>query len=453
MQLDRKTPSDPDIDRAFNWLKSFIDSKQWEFRKSKIESYLDNVLEAKSSRNDAIEFKSVSFYDDRIGWYLYLTEMYLYSPHNYEPIQGARIIPIFKRLGIDFDILQSIKGVDNRASKMLFSRRNDPDSGIFELMTSLLWARNGWEVHFIEEDPPDKTPDFKAISKNDEWYIECKRLSKSSEYSMREREKWLSMWRLLCDLLIDYRMPFILDIVFHVELTSLPDTFLVEELFAKLKLITSPCQVIDNEIYSVSIDYVDLDKARAHLKNNYVKCPSDQLNELVAGRRDPNRGFTCAVLGKYGRIGERAGNNQYLDELDFAVGAFWSCDADRAIETKARDIRAHLATAVQQLPELSKSVVHVGLETLDGWLVEEERYSRIFQTVQRFDSKGKNLEWIYCHLFQSYAPPDKDWVFDETVYYFGKSRSGINEPLKLRSMIVLDDDESNDGVHWLRDAP
>ena len=42
--------------------------------------------------------------------------------------------------------------------------------------------------------------------------------------------------------------------------------------------------------------------------------------------------------------------DRFLDSMDFAAGAFWHCDAVRSIERKARDIRAHLADAVRQLP-------------------------------------------------------------------------------------------------------
>ena len=453
MARDRVVPMDPDVARSYNWLISFLDTREWESRKSRIETYLNNVLDAKVTRENATDLKPVAIYDDKIAWYLYLAETYLYHPNKYEPIQGARVVPIFKRIGIDLDIIQSIIGINTRVRDLLFPNKINADSGLFELLAALLWARNGWKVNFIKEYPTRKTPDFKAILKDEEWYIECKRLAKSPQYSLREREKWLSMWRPLANLLIDYKMPIVLDIVFHVELISLPDSFLVDELFGKLKLVTSPCQLIDNEIWTVSVDYVDFSRVRKHLKQNFVKVPSDQLIELVAGSRDPNRGFTCAIEGEYVRIGNGIGNNQYLDKLSFAAGAFWSCDADEAIETKARDIRAHLASAIQQLPDSSKSVIHVGLETLDGWLVERERYCRIMRTVQQFDSKGKNLQWIYCHLFQPYAPPDQAWVFDETVYYFGKNQSEIIEPLKVRTMIVSENEVESDGVHWMKNAP
>jgi hypothetical protein len=106
-----------------------------------------------------------------------------------------------------------------------------------------------------------------------------------------------------------------------------------------------------------------------------------------------------------------------------------------------------------QLPEKRQSVVHLGLETLDGWIVEAERYSRIVNTIYRFDANEKHLLWIYCHLFQSYAPPTEQWVIDETVYHFSKTNSKISEPLQHRSMIVPHEGETLDGVHWLRKMP
>ena len=119
----------------------------------------------------------------------------------------------------------------------------------------------------------------------------------------------------------------------------------------------------------------------------------------------------------------------------------------------ARDIRAHLADAVRQLPHDLPSVVHVGLETLDGVAVEAERYRRIFNTVSRFDVSGKPLSWVFCHLFQSYAPPDQGWVLDETVYYFATASMLGKTPLEHFAVIVPETEMSSSGVHWLRDPP
>ena len=69
-----------------------------------------------------------------------------------------------------------------------------PDGILFEMLVALLWKINGYEsVEFLEETPGGMTPDLRASNKTDEWYIECKRLDKDSQYRREERAKWRSM--------------------------------------------------------------------------------------------------------------------------------------------------------------------------------------------------------------------------------------------------------------------
>ena len=445
---------DQDVERVLSWFRGFIESSEWDQRISRIEEQLEAVLEPRPSRTEAQTHGAISIADDRIAWYLYLADTALHSPLKYEPIQGSRVIPIFKRLGADLELLQEIGGVEDRVARMMTNERRQPDSALFELLVALLWRRNDCElVEFIQERPTEKTPDIRALKGSEEWFIECKRLQKSSAYSEREREKWLVMWARFRDFLVDSGVSAVFDIVFHVELDSLPDDFVMQELSGKLALIQMPCEIVSNETWDVSAKPVDYSTAKEHLRKYRVKYPSDQINELIAGYRDANRGFTGMVAGRIVRIGEGGGNNRFLDEMSFAAGAFWHCDAEQVIARKARDIRGHLADAVRQLPDDRKCAIHVGLETLDGPAVEETRFLRILRSVVTFDSSGKDLRWIYCHLIQSYAPPDEIFVIDETVHHFGQSQDSGNEPLSHRSVIVPEDANSQDGVHWLRAPP
>lgn len=442
------------LKRILDWFLKPLTSVEWSRRKQAIENHLETVLKPFEAFPADVSPASVSITSDRMGWYLYLLEVALTEPTKTEPNQAARVLPIFQRLADDFSLLTQISGVDEKRQRLLTVEANNPDSGMFEILVALLWKRNGWpNVAFVPEAPPEKRPDLEASSKNSRWAIECKRLSKSSEYSVAEREKWLRMWRHLRDMLVEQGRSIVLDIVFHVELTSLPDEFPSEELRRKLPLALPSCLLISNETWEVRVSPVDIPAARRHLSKYYVKCPSDQLNELVAGRRDPNRGFTCVIEGKTVRLGHGPGINQFMDTMRFAAGAFWHCDAKKSIERKARDIRTRLSDAVRQLPDNVPSVVHIGLETLDGVLVEAERYERIFRTVRDFDLSGKDVKWVYCHLYQSYAPPDQAWVLDETVYYFAKTRFKKHRPLEHTGTIVPDIDSSGPRTHWLKDPP
>jgi hypothetical protein len=450
--------ADSDVERAFNWMVSILGIDRWRDKVDSIEAQLEAKLTPHAAREADKIYDAVLISDDRAAWYLYLIDTVLHAPLKYEPTQGARVVPIFKRIGADLDLLKSVKGVNARVERMLTSEKQQPDGALFELLVSLIWLRNGSDtVELLAEAPPEKRPDIRATRGRNAWYIECKRLNRSSAYSENERLKWLQMWSRARDILIDRRYSVVLDIVFHVEIESLPEDFIVKELCGKLMFVQPPCTVISNEIWDVSAHPVNYYAARDHLSKYFVKYPSDQIVELISGRRDPNRGFTSAIEGRFVRVGDGPGNNRFLSELSFAIGAFWNCDAERSIECKARDIRRHLAEAVRQLPDGKRGVVHIGLETLDGQIVEAERYARIVNTVQMFDSHGKDLRWVYCHLFQSYAPPYDCWIIDETVYYFSRSVQTEVEPIPKRSAVIPEDGSNDDSpdvpVHWLRTAP
>jgi hypothetical protein len=322
-----------------------------------------------------------SVVEDAIGWYLYLAEVALHVPEKWDPMQGARVLPLFKRLGATFDLLMTVEGVEQRAARLLKSGRRQPDAALFELLVASLWRRNGWDpVQLLPEDPPRKTA-IKAVQGADEWFIECKRLQGNSAYSDREQAKWLTMWNSLAASLIQHRFSVVFDIVFHVELETLSDTFMADELSGKLLLVHAPCTIISNDTWTVGIRPTDYASIRDHLAKYFVRYPSDQLNELIGGYRDPNRRFTAAMKGRIARMAPGIRNRLFVDQISFATGAFWNCDAVRSIERKARDIRGHLADAISQLPENSKGVVHVALETGDGVAVELERFRRICTSV------------------------------------------------------------------------
>jgi hypothetical protein len=443
---------DPEVERALQWFLAFIDPGEWKQRVDKIEEQIEVVLRPHGSRAESTTHGALSIHDDQFGWYLYLVDAALHDVMKYEPTQGSRVVPIFKRLGADLDSLKGIIGVESRVSRLFGEGRGQADSALFELLVALLWARNGFQVELLQEQPPLKQPDIRAVKDGSEWFIECKRLQKSSAYSEAERAKWLAMWVPLRNFLIDQSISAVFDITFHVELGSLPDTFLVEQLAGKLALVQLPCHLIDNEIWSARAQPVDYATANAHLRRYYVRYPGEQLNELIAGRRDAHRGFTGVVDGKYVRFGGR-GSSAFLTKMIFAAGSFWNCDAPAAVARKARDIRGRLADAVRQLPDNAKSAVHVALETLDGPDVEFRRLMRMLKSIVNFDPYGKDLRWVYCHMLQSYAPPDDMWVIDETVHHFDKNEPGNQEPIKSRTVIIPDDVDGQDGVHWLRAPP
>lgn len=431
---------DPNLRKAFDWLLGFVGSDAWKERRTAAEAYRRSLVDIASTPVHLTGDK-VRSADDQLAWYLYLAETYLSNPEDYDHAQGSRVIPVLIAIGRNLEYLQRVAGVDERVSRMVRNVTVNPDAGVFELLVATAYARDGWSVSFLQEAPPEKTPDLAVKRKySRRRMIECKRLAMVSNYSIEERKKWLNMWHPVSEFLTRLLSPFLLDIVFHVELRSLDDSFLERELMPKLQFVVPPGVIIDNDEWTVKVRMIDLESVREKLKGTKPKVNSSSFNAVLLGHAVPNtKGFTCVLLADL--------SNNYVESISFAAGALWSSDAEAAIRVKARDIRDQLAKATNQLPHTEEAIVHIGLETLDGWSVEEERYRRITNTVGWFDNLGKRLSWIYVHLFGPSVPPDKNWLFDETVFPFQRSKRLV-PPLKRPYLVIPADAPTRSGVHW-----
>lgn len=442
---------DEDVVRAWEWFMSFISAKSWERRKSRIENSIALQFSTEKPFSKPLsEGTLMAVKNDVIGWYLYLVDMLINEPHKYEYFQGARVIPIFKRLGIDLEMLKRIGGAEKRVKDLLKKRQSEADHLLFELLTALLWSRNGYQVTLLEENNHDKTPDIVAQKDGIEWIIECKRQTKTSSYTYKETEKRQKMVSHIGQTLIDNNI--LLDINFHVELTTLPDTFLKDQIESKINLAI-PGRIVSNEFVDIDFAYVNMIRVRKHLDNFSVKHNSPMLNNLIGGRPVDNRAFTCGVLADFFRVGDGNVNNLYISNIAKAYGVYWNCDADETLWNKARDIKSQLQKALKQLESDNPAVVHLGIESYDGSDVERKRFEKISRTIQKLNRRKTSLEWIYCHFFQAYSPPDQAWVFDETV----SSISAFQQekaPLTSTSLIVPDEKgNTTEGAHWERPLP
>jgi hypothetical protein len=443
---------DEDVERCLNWFKSFMSPSEWDTRRAKVENYIEHATMVAYGIDKAeAPTLSVSFNEDKIAWYMYLLDTCMHDASCYEPVAGARVFPVFLRLGQCFTELTSIEGVNKKVRRLIKKDPSEADAVLFELLVALVWVRNGYKVSFIPELKSKKQPDIKAVKKDKEWFIECKRLSKSPDYSAREKEKWLVMLSHIRNILMDRDL--VLNAVFHEELEKLSDTFLYDELAEKLKLIKEPGWLIDNDQISVTAWFVDYSAINSHLEAFSVRTPSPQLNALIGGELDDDKGFSSGTIAKVFRLGPGIGNNIFVDQVGKAFGAFWSCDAPAATDAKARDIKQHLEKALKQLPMIENSVVHVGIETYDGLDVEVTRFSKINKTINEIGIANQNLKWIYVHFFQSYAPPDQSWVFDESLARFRNVLLKAPEPLKKTSLIVPFEKTEKNNLHWFKPQP
>ena len=255
------------------------------------------------------------------------------------------------------------------------------------------------------------------------------------------------MWGPLRDTLVAMPAAVVLDIAFHREMGTYADSYLRDTLARKIALAPQNGVIVDDDELTVSISFVDFRRIATELRTHYAKCGTNREIQLITGQYRPLARFSSGVLGRREAKGDaRFGPADYWSEVAFACGAFWSCDNPNTIERKARDIRGHLAKAIRQLQGDVRSTVHVGIETLDGELVEKERYARMVRTVATFDVAGTLTDWIYCHLLQPESPPDKLWDFAETTaaYRIGEGEA----PLRNIFLVTPEENAVKGKVHW-----
>lgn len=441
---------DHDVIKAWQWFMSFISEKSWRTRKQKIESNITFYFRPTVPFSESLtEGTLLVEKRDVIGWYLYLIDTLINEPHKYEYFQGARVVPIFKRLGEDLEKLKGIGGIRKKVKELINKRQSEADAFLFEILTALLWSRNGYEVAFLEESDK-KTPDLVARKEGNTWSIECKRQSKTSDYTYRETAKRQKMVSYIGDKLIGKNI--LLDIVFHVELHTLDDDFLKVLLEKKLEFAI-PGKIISNKQVDIDLEFVDIPGIKRHLQHHWVKNNSPMLNLLIGKKPVDNKSFTCGIYANFVRVGEGDVNNLFVDDIERAYGVYWDCDAPESLIAKARDIKKQVYDAMQQFTSEDTGVIHVGMETFEGPQVEKKRFEKINETLKKIDPNKSNLRWIFCSFFQAYSPPDQIWAFDETVSTisaFVRPQS----PLSNNLMIVPEDaDTTNNLFHWERPLP
>ncbi len=447
----RRADQDIDVVAAYNWFKSYISEKGWTVRKDKIEKHLSSFMRNGEPFSEPISEGTLLVVEqDQIGWYLYLVHTYLYEYHKYEFFQGARVVPIFKRIGKDLALAKNIKGIDKKMRDLLKKRTSEADSILFEILTALLWGRNGWEVTMLEEGFK-KTPDLLVEKGDQSWEVECKRQKKTSDYAYRETKKRQIMVSHLSKTLLSRNMR--LEIDFHVELETLSDAYLRDQLEGKLRFVVHPGKLVSNNLMDVSVSFVDVGAIREFASSYFLKTDSPKLLELIAGKEIEHTGFTSGLLASHYYVGDGQAGNLYISDVKNAFGVQCTCNAPEAIFAKARDVKNLIKDAIDQFSSGARGIVHIGMETHDGPQVEKKRMDKILKSMTEIDPRDTSLRWIFYHYFQSYSRSYNEWYFDETVT---RATPLVNpvRPLK-QEFLVIEDDHAviEDAVHWQRDLP
>lgn len=419
-----------------------LSAQEWQARRKG----LIDVLRSDPGGRELAKAKSVRVQQDEIAWYLFLCEQALDDPLCTDVSQAQRALPFLAGIGARASYAPTVEGLDRKLDELLGQYKTDPDGLLFELCVALAYAECGWRVAFLEEGQV-KTPDMRAVREDQELYIECKRMARSTQYSEQERKSFLELWDNAKNLLTKNKQWIWFKAEFHVEAHELPKDLLREIFSSALPIKPSPDPIHDSDRATVYARLIDRAAVERHFLEFRVKGNSPMLTHLLGGDWAPeDAAVTLMHLAKTSQVVgcELPVLGTYIDSIHFACGITRQFDAEIAIEKKARDITKLLSEAVKQVPSDQPSVIHIAAETMEGAVVERRRTERVMAKVPDFVT-GKPVAGVRFHRLQCHQRTSLMFEVDETVDKFGDHQLLAGIP---HTVVVPVSTPMRSGAHW-----
>lgn len=443
--------------------RSGLDDRQRGFLRAGLQAFLDRlgadawnarrerVLDALRSRpvgRQLAEASSVRVRDDEIAWYLFLCQQTLEDPMCLDVSQAQRAVPFIASIGARWQHAHKVNGLDRKLDELLHKYRKEPDGALFEILVALAYAEAGWKVTLIEEGP-QKTPDMRVQRGAQEFFVECKRMMRTTQYAETERTQFLRQWDAAKHRLLTNDQWIWLQGDFHVELADLPAGFLDEVFRAGLPLRHPQGQVLhQSEMATIRARLIDRVAVERHFDENYVKANSPMLARVLGGDWAPENATTTIIhSAKVVHVAwcDVPVLGAYLDQLWFACGFTRQVDAETAIEKKAKDITTLLSRAVEQVPADRPSIIHIAAETMDGPAIERRRTEKVMERIPQFTTE-KPVVAVRFHRFMGNQRAELAFEMDETIDKF--QADGVDLSALPTSVVVPFGTELRDGSHW-----
>ncbi len=447
--LDHLGERDAEMDaRLRSGITPFIErlgAEEWARRRSNLLA----VLNSSAQGIDLATTASVRVQQDEIAWYLFLCEQALDDPLCIDVNQVARAAPFFAGIGDRWRYASNVVSIDKKIDEVLRKYKKEPDGTLFEILVALAYAEAGWDVELLDEQPQAKTPDMRVTKNGLELFIECKRLSRRVGYAEKERNDFLKLWDAATNVLVQKRQWVWFKGDFHVEIASLPESFLTDIFTSALPISAGESLIYDGPEATIRAKLIDQHSVQQHLATYRVKTNSPMLNKLLGGDWAPlNSSTTIIKIAKISQVVgcEAAVLGSYVDEIDWACGFTRDFDSEVSLDKKAKDVTKHLSEATKQVPSDKPSIIHIAVETLEGKQVERIRTSKVMAKIPDF-ILDKPVLGVRLHRFQANQTINDLWTFDETVERFQIDDLPLDDLIPL-NVVVPRSTEMRSGSHW-----
>jgi hypothetical protein len=376
---------------------------------------------------------------DRVSSYLAQADALMRNRGAYDLALSSRIVPFIKHIGSTVETLRHMSGAEERAQKMLKQSSVDPNSAIFELAVAVAYSRNGFQVAFVAEAPPQRRPDFRIERGGIGADVECKRLQKG-DYEKAEAIRQGLICDQLSELVHDKRLSVHIDVTYTRELSQIPVNYLFDRVSAALSCpILTPAgfpwkdDLGQGRICAANLQAVHRDTANSSL---YF---GTKMARLLTGSDVSQDSYNLMGSGDPDKRDVR-----YLDRVHYCSVVTWVCAAEESINARARYILSKLSEANQQLISSSRGIVHVGMDAERDGLTADLRRPRNIDVVKGFQAES-NLRDIYLHYFLPRITETSAWTIYETTDCFA-----VDPVSLLRNGWIFDQAEmaDNDPVVW-----
>lgn len=428
-------------------LKPFMDRitpEQWQKRRAELLHYLNN----RPTGTNLADAQSVRVRQDEMGWYLFLCEQAIEDPMCTDVSQSQRILPFFAGLGYRWQHAHRVAGIERKLDELLQGQRKEPDGLFFEILVALSYAAAGWDVTFIEEGS-GKTPDMQVVRGHQEFFVECKRMIRTTAYSEKERNQFLRLWDAGKHVLVEKGQWIWFKGTFHVDPADLPDDFLRDLWHTSLPIGPGERMLLDNEQATIQARLIDCDRVRRHMRDFKVKASSPMLTQVIGGDWAPDdSSVTLLPKVKLSHVTgcEVPELGMYIEEIAFACGFTRDFDSEVSINKKAKDIKKLLSDAVKQVPLDKPSIIHLAAETMEGADVERRRTEKLMVGMPAFDFDGAPVALVRFHRLHAHQRAQMFFELDETVDNLHKD--GIDLSLIPGNVVVPPDTPMRQGAHW-----
>lgn len=430
---------DDTILAAAAWFKSFVKPAVMVDRLERARLRLLAARDAWKAGETLEEFERA----DTAAWWIFQAETYAVGRRYWVPEWTNLVAPIMTRFGENLDVLQSIDGVEARASRLMNAERGQPEGGFFELLVALAYRLEGWtDVRFRPETPGvARTYDIDVSTPRRRWAVECKTVA-VSQYELAERRRAEQLAKPAHAAALSATRSVVLEVIFQQELSDVAEDYLVQRV---ANFIADPRMRVWRDETSIGrIRDIDWRLCRRVMSRDHVYYGGSRMIELLVG--EYRHQFNHSMVGKWRQATQMP---LYADAVYQASVVSWANDNPRSIRRKARHFRSIVGRANGQLPYHKPGVVHIGVVSRAGMAVDSQRQFENYLEAMDFDPRPSHLRWVYENILAPELTTDRheSWAINETTVPHRIGRHRTPEPLPGH-VLLTPTSQKRTGVHW-----